>query len=199
MKIKSTQEKKYADYLINAQDKGWKNKIDVQRPYRIKLQKLSLGKTLDIGCGIGRNLKALSSKSVGVDHNKFMIQYLNKAGYTAYTVSDFEKSKSSVVGSFDSLLFAHIIEHLSIDESKKMIRSYLKYLKLGGRVVVICPQKKGFSKDSTHVEFHTRDTISKLLSSIDLEVVKEHSFPLPELFGSIFAPNEYWVVAKKIK
>ena len=197
MKIKSTQEREYANYLIKAQDIGWKNKIDVQRPYRNNLQKLSLGRTLDIGCGIGRNLKALSNNSVGIDHNKFMIDHLIEQGYIAYTNSDFKKSKMAKLSSFDSLLFAHIIEHLSVVESEKMIKEYLKYLKSGGRVVVICPQKKGFSKDTTHIKFHTRESIAVLLTKLGLKVVKKQSFPFPEIFGAVFAPNEYWVVAKK--
>lgn len=199
MKIKSTQEEEYANYLIKAQDIGWKNKIDVQMPYRRNLQKLSLGKTLDIGCGIGRNLKALQDGSVGIDHNKFMIKHLNNLGYKAFTTSSFKKSNQSRVVLFDSLLFAHIIEHLTLVESENIIREYLKYLKVGGRVVIICPQKKGFSKDSTHIKFHTRETISKLLTKLGLKVIKKQSFPFPEIIGSIFAPNEYWVVAKKIK
>lgn len=198
MKIKSTQEKEYANYLIKAQDVGWKNKIDVQRPYRINLQRLSLGRTLDIGCGIGRNLKALPDNSVGIDHNKYMIKHLTEQGYSAYTNGSFKKSKLAKLGSFDSLLFAHIIEHLSLVESEDMIKAYLKYLKTGGRVVVICPQKRGFSKDTTHIKFHNRETISDLLTKLNLEIIKKQSFPFPEVFGSIFAPNEFWVVAKKI-
>ncbi len=198
MKIKSTQEKEYASYLIKAQDMGWKNKIDVQRPYRRNLQKLSLGKTLDIGCGIGRNLKALPADSVGIDHNKYMIKHLRDQGYKAYTPSSFKKLEKTATTSFDSLLFAHIIEHLTLAQSEDMIRDYLKYLKNNGRVVVICPQKKGFSKDSTHIRYHTRDTIDMLLTKIGLDVIKKQSFPFPEIVGSIFAPNEFWVVAKKI-
>ncbi len=199
MKIKSTQEEEYANYLIKAQDIGWKNKIDVQMPYRRNLQKLSLGKTLDIGCGIGRNLKVLQGGSVGIDHNKFMIKHLNNLGYKTYTASSFKKSELAKLSSFDSLLFAHIIEHLTLVESEKMIKEYLKYLKVGGRVVVICPQKKGFSKDTTHIKFHTRETITSLLTKLGLNVVKKQSFPFPEIFGAVFAPNEYWVVAKKIR
>ncbi len=199
MKIKSTQEKEYADYLVNAQNSGWKSRIDVQKPYRKKLQSLSLGKTLDIGCGIGRNLKALPIGSVGIDHNKFMVEYLTQNGYKAFTNSSFKKSKFAKTNYFNSLLFAHIIEHMSINESKKMILEYMKYLKRGGNIVIICPQKKGFSKDSTHIQFHNIDSIKDLLNDIGLQIKISQSFPLPEKFGSIFAPNEYWVIAKKLR
>lgn len=197
MKIKSTKDKEYADYIITAQNTGWKSWLDVQLPYRKKLQKLDLGKTLDVGCGIGRNLKALPASSVGIDHNKYSINYLVKEGFIAYTVGDFKKSEHSKVATYDSLLFAHIIEHLTVKESKDMIRNYLKYLKKGGQVVIICPQKKGFSKDSTHITLHDRESIARLLSGLGLKILTKHSFPLPEYFGGIFAPNEYWVVGQK--
>lgn len=198
MKIKSTQQKEYAKYLISAQNNGWKKKLDVQKPYRKKLQNLSLGKTLDIGCGIGRNLLALPKGSVGIDHNKYMVEDLTKKGYLAFTNSGFKRSSISKISSFDTLLFAHIIEHMSPNEAKILINSYLKYLKKGGRVVIICPQKKGFSKDSTHVFFHNRESIEKILSGLNLKIEISHSFPLPEVFGGLFAPNEYWVVAKLV-
>lgn len=198
MKIQSTQEKEYADYLVKAQGIGWKNMLDVQRPYRINIQRLSLGKTLDVGCGIGRNLKSLPNGSVGIDHNTYMVDDLVKQGYLAYTASGFKKSKYSKNELFDALLFAHIIEHMSSEDTEKMIRDYLKYLKKGGKVVIICPQKKGFSKDSTHIKFHNRESISALLSRLNLVILKKQSFPLPEIFGSIFAPNEFWVVAEKV-
>lgn len=197
MKIKSTQEKEYANYLINSQGSGWKNRLDVQRPYRSKLQKLSLGKTLDIGCGIGRNLKALPQGSVGIDHNKYMVEDLTKKGYLAFTNSSFKISKYAKKNTFDSLLFAHIIEHMTAKEAKKMISDYLKYLKKNGNVLIICPQKKGFSKDSTHIQFHDRESISKILKELVLSIQLAQSFPFPELLGPIFAPNEYWVLAKK--
>lgn len=198
MKIKSTQDKAYSDYLITVQNTGWKSRLDVQMPYRKKLQGLKLGKTLDIGCGVGRNLKALPAGSVGIDHNNHMIKHLTGRGFKAYTTKDFLKLKNSNGAKFDSLLFAHIIEHLTLGQSKDMIEGYLKYLKKGGRVVIICPQKKGFSKDSTHITFHDRESITGLLSGLGLRVINKHSFPLPEYFGGIFAPNEYWVIAQKV-
>ena len=47
----------------------WKKLLDVQAPYRWNLQRLKLGLTLEIGCGIGRNLMHLKGQGIGIDHN----------------------------------------------------------------------------------------------------------------------------------
>ena len=63
----------------------WKRVLDVQRPYRWNLERLHLGRTLDVGCGIGRNLQNLGPDAVGVDHNAHSIEICRQRGLTAYT------------------------------------------------------------------------------------------------------------------
>jgi SAM-dependent methyltransferase len=50
-----------------------------QLPYRTHLRVLKLGATLDIGCGVGRNLATSPAGSVGVDHNDFSIDAARRA------------------------------------------------------------------------------------------------------------------------
>ena len=50
----------YADRLRRKEDARWKQVLDVQAPYRWNLRRQELGRTLDVGCGIGRNLVSLS-------------------------------------------------------------------------------------------------------------------------------------------
>ena len=63
-----TRDPEYAVRLATLESKGWKKFFDVQAPYRRNLRKLDLGRTLDVGCGLGRNLMNLEN-GVGVDHN----------------------------------------------------------------------------------------------------------------------------------
>ena len=53
---KNTSGKDYTKRLVDKQFVWWKELLDVQRPYRYNINKLDLGFTLDLGCGIGRNL-----------------------------------------------------------------------------------------------------------------------------------------------
>jgi len=66
----STKNEDYTKRLLD-QSVWWKRILDVQRPYRIHLQRLNLGCVLEIGCGIGRNLINLGkdTRSIGIDHN----------------------------------------------------------------------------------------------------------------------------------
>ena len=195
-KGKDTKGVDYADRLQRLSDEKWKKVLDVQRPYRWNLSRLKLGKTLDVGCGIGRNLGNLSKDSVGVDHNKHSVKVAKDEGYNAVTVEEFKKDKKKYgKDSFDSMLLAHVLEHLSTDEGVEIIKSYLPYVK--DKVVVICPQQKGFKTDDTHVNFLTHEDIYAIMVRAGLKVEKTYSFPFARPVGHVFKYNETVVVARK--
>lgn len=191
-----TSQQTYTKRLQTLQGRKWKERLDVQRPYRWNIRRLKLGKTLDIGCGIGRNLENLNKNSVGLDHNLHSIKVSKSKGLLAFTPNQFKKSPYNKKGSFDSILLAHVIEHLKPVEAKQIIGEYLPYLKKNGRVVIICPQEKGFSSDETHVTYFDSKKISKLLDQLGLTVTKTYSFPFTKHFGKVFTYNETIVIAK---
>jgi SAM-dependent methyltransferase len=192
----ATSREDYADRLLRLETKGWKRALDVQRPYRWNLTRHQLGRTLDVGCGIGRNLAALSADSLGVDHNAQSVELARQRGYRAVTVSEFTADPPAPA-SFDSMLLAHVVEHMTVDQARELIRSYLPYLRPGGRVMLICPQRRGFATDATHVQFFDLPALRALARSLGLVVTREYSFPLPELAGRIFPYNEYCLVAAR--
>lgn len=79
----------YADRLNHLQNKWWKGVLHVQAPFKAHIRHLGLGRTLDVGCGIGRNLHYLTTGSVGVDHNPFSIETARAAGLDAYATDKF--------------------------------------------------------------------------------------------------------------
>lgn len=193
---RGTEGEKYTNILVNGSGAGWKRALDVQRPYRWNLRRLQLGKTLDVGCGIGRNLGNLSSESIGVDHNKHSVDLAKRAGHKAVTVDEFKKKTSLYKkGSFKSMLMAHVLEHMSTAQGKAIIKEYLPYIE--EKVVIICPQKKGFTTDETHVNFLTHGDIEKILIDCGLGIEKSYSFPFPKRVGDIFTYNETVVVGIK--
>ena len=191
----------YAERLQRLETARWKQVLNVQAPYRWNLRRLELGRTLDVGCGIGRNLSHLADGKnpapVGVDHNATSIEIARQRGFTAYTVEEFHESADAKPDSFDAILASHLVEHLLEPDAKAVVESYLPYLRSGGRIVFITPQEKGYTTDATHIRFSGFDEVSALAQDVGLSVLKTYSFPFPRFAGKFFAYNEFVVVARK--
>ena len=195
MKQKNTKGQDYTERLNKLSNAKWKQIFDVQKPYRWNLSRLNLGKTLDVGCGIGRNLKNLQHDSIGVDHNESAVIQAKESGLHAFTVDEFNKQKNIKKDYFDSMLLAHVLEHMSTKQGTDILKQYLPYVK--NKIVIICPQEKGFTTDDTHVNFLKHSDIEKILLGIGLSIDQSYSFPFPRVIGKFFTYNETIVVAKK--
>lgn len=174
----------------------WKRVVDVQAPYRWNLRRLLPHQaTLDVGCGLGRNLAHLAAGSVGVDHNPTSVQACLDAGLVAMTVSDFLAVGPEDPASFDGLLVAHLVEHLPPGDAAAVLAPYLPYLAPRATVVLICPQERGFASDETHTTFTDQAALARLARDLGLDVTKQYSFPLPRAAGRFFTYNEFVTVA----
>lgn len=192
---KDTKGAEYTERLKKLSGTKWKKIIPVQYPYKLNLKSLKLGKTLDVGCGIGRNLGNLSKDSIGVDHNEESVKISRLLGYNAVTTDQFFSEKIKYAPeAFESMLVAHVLEHLTTNEGKKLIKQYLPFVK--NKVVVICPQEKGFDTDDTHVNFLTHQDIEEILKSCGLKITRSYSFPFTRKVGKIFTYNETVVVGE---
>lgn len=183
--------------MIRKRSAGWKQLLQAQAPYRWHVRKLCPGRTLDIGCGIGRNLEHLGDRAVGVDHNEICIQTARSRGLNAYTSKEFGGSPDAVAESFDYLLFAHVLEHLAPENAVGLVQEYLPFLKPGGGIVIITPQERGYATDATHVNFLDHAGQRRIAEEAGLEVTRQYSFPLPRLAGKIFAYNEFVAVVRE--
>jgi len=193
----STAGQTYAERLERLSGKRWKKILNVQAPFRANIRRLKLGRALDVGCGTGRNLHYLDVGSVGVDHNPFSIQVARDAGLEAYTVDEFFANPAlTAAHSFDSMLSAHVVEHLQHDEVRTIMASYLPMIKPGGRVVFITPQERGYGSDSTHVTFADFAVLRQLADDLGLTLEKTYSFPFPRFAGKAFTYNEFVQVAR---
>lgn len=193
----STEGAEYADRLARLETVWWKRALDVQRPYRWNLRRLDPGFTLDIGCGLGRNLSHLDGFGVGVDHNPESVAIARSRGLTVFTPDEFAASEYAAPGRFDSLLCAHVVEHMPIDVAVELLRPYLASVRAGGKVIIITPQERGFRSDPTHVEFTDFDALRALADRLDLAMESARSFPLPRAAGRAFTYNEFVVVARR--
>jgi 2-polyprenyl-3-methyl-5-hydroxy-6-metoxy-1,4-benzoquinol methylase len=193
--FKDTSEPWYTARLNTLGNKKWKILFGAQRPFKTPITNLSLGKTLEIGCGVGRVLQWLPN-SIGVDHNSTSIEIARDRGLIAFTNKDFHLSEFAISESFDSILMAHFLEHLTQDERNSIMKEFRKYLKPEGRLVIICPQEAGFRSDSTHIQFLDFNSIKEYGLCHDFIVELAKSNPFPRLFGKLFKYNEFFMVLK---
>ena len=166
-----------------------------QAPYRWNIRRLDLGRTLDVGCGIGRNLAHMDGNGVGVDHNPDSVRICRERGFEAFVPADFLASEYARPGRFDALMSAHVIEHLTPDEATEMMTTYLPFVRAGGRIVLITPQERGFATMPTHITFTDADALATLCTDAGLLVRDRRSFPLPRRAGAWFTYNEFVVEA----
>jgi SAM-dependent methyltransferase len=187
----------YAERLARLEGARWRQVLDVQRPYRWNLRRLGLGRTLDVGCGLGRNLLALDD-GVGVDHNVDSVATARARGLRAWTTQEWPTCPDAVPSSFDSMLVAHVLEHLDETAADAVLASYLPFLKPDATLVLICPQEKGYTTDHTHVRFVDEQGLRATARRMGFSPVRQFSFPLPRAAGKVFPYNEFLLVAQRL-
>ena len=199
--MQDTKSQDYAHYLIEKRNR-FRTKF-LQLPYQTHLRFLRPGKTLEIGCGAGRNLVTLNKESVGIDHNPLLVNSCRDIHLNAYTTEEWDERGKSEIGTFDSILIAHVAEHLTSADFTELLKKYSIYLKNGGRFIIICPQEVGYASDPTHVEFMDFIRLEKALlnsavgSNFSMKVERKYSYPFPRFMGKIFIYNEFIVIGRK--
>ena len=188
----------YAERLIKLQTARWKQWVDVQAPFRWNLRRLDPGFTLDIGCGIGRNLLHLPGQSVGIDVNEHCVRAAKARGLTAFTPSEFRRSAEyNRPGRFDAILLAHVAEHMTEDQVVGLLEEYEALLRTGGKLILISPQEAGFRSDRTHVQLMDFAGLARISRRLGCELEQSFSFPFPRWVGRLFTYNEFVVVGRK--
>lgn len=192
----STEGEDYARRLQRKQEAAWKRIVPVQAPYQWNLRRQGLGRALDVGCGIGRNLATLGAGSVGVDHNATSVAIARGRGLVAYTPAEFEASEAGRPGAFDGMLLAHVVEHMDLPAARDLLAQYVPHVRPGGRVFFVVPQERGHASDPTHVRFTTGEDLVDLARGAGLVPGRPRSFPFPRAAGRAFIYNETCLLAE---
>ena len=185
----------YVHRLKGISDKRIKKFLSPFNPYRRNLRRWISGNCLEIGCGIGRNLSYLENPAnIGVDLNLSAVEYCKSIGHTAYISEQFDALAEHRAG-FDNILLSHVLEHMELPAAIDLIKHYLPALKPTGRIVIVCPQLRGFKSDPTHVEYMNFKSLSTIVARCGLVIEQQFSHPLHRTFGRLFIYNEFVVIA----
>ncbi len=188
----------YAERLTRQQTARWKRWLDVQAPFRWNMRRLTPGFTLDIGCGIGRSLEHLRGYGVGVDTNESCLRVARARGFTVFTPEAFRNSAEyNRAGRFDTILLAHVAEHMREDEVVPLLQQYEALLRSNGKLILIAPQEAGFRSDPTHVVLMDFERLTRISDRLGFELERAFSFPFPRWVGRLFTYNEFVVVSRK--
>lgn len=190
----STATPDYTQRLARLEQSGIKRLLPTQVPYQWNLRRLRLGRVLDVGCGLGRNLLNLGPDSVGVDHNPHSVQACRERGLNAYTPDELAAAPDCGPGSFDSLLIAHVLEHVDEDTASALLEQYLPLVAPGGKVVMITPQEVGYRTDATHVRWVGFEELRRHADRVGISVRRTYSFPFGRPMGKVFPYNEFVLV-----
>lgn len=191
----TTADAAYTRRLQHLELASWKRRLDVQAPYRWNVRRLCPGRVLDVGCGVGRNLGHLEGRAIGVDHNEHSVAVARSRGYVAFTPAQLESEGHARRGAYDTLLAAHVLEHVMDQDATELLSNYLPLLRPGGRVVLITPQESGFRSDATHVRWVDFAELRRTSEGLGLHVLYERSFPFPRTAGRVFRYNEFVHIA----
>lgn len=142
------------------------------------LNKLNLpknAKILDVACGYGRNMKLIMQNTQyeieGVEINSHIVAINCQSGLDCCTVEDFHNKVVDNKLQYDCMIFSHIVEHFHLNELKDFLDFYLKFLKLGGAVIIATPLMwKGFYWDFDHIKPYHPIGINMVFGNNDAQV-----------------------------
>lgn len=192
----ASSEDDYAERLSTVQGTWWKRLFPVQAAYAWNLRRLDLGFVLDVGCGVGRDLENLRGNGIGVDVSETAVRFCREKGFEAYLKSEFDASGIASRHTFDSVLIAHVLEHMTRLEAVALLDEYRPLARAGGKIVLICPQERGYASDESHVTFLDSHDLIEIAHEAGLAVERVYSFPFPRRLGKLFVYNESVVVAR---
>ena len=134
---------------------------------------------------------------VGVDHNSESIAVARALGLRAWTTDEWPECPDAVPGSFDTLLLAHVLEHLDEQEASDLLATYLPFLRPRASMILICPQERGYASDPSHVRWVDFSTLDRTARGSRFEPVRAYSFPFPRVVGRVLPYNEFVLLAER--
>lgn len=144
-----------------------------------KLDTKLMGKTLDVGCGIGDFLE-FRQLTLGVDVDPDTVKYCESKGFPVSLMRD--NTIPFPAASFDSVILDNVLEH--IENPMPLLLEINRVLTHQGIFLVGVPGELGFNSDSDHKAFYSKDHLKLTLTDAGFECQELFDMPLPLTFLS---------------
>jgi hypothetical protein len=175
----------YFEYLHR---RSWWRK-QVRQGYLRDIRQQCIGKTIDLGCGVGELLKLLPNGSIGLEINPFAVRYCQAEGLNVALydpASDDYRLEGLDQRGFSTLTMNHVLEHLD-DPGEVLFKLFESGKRLSiQRFVFTVPGWKGYLSDPTHRTFVDMAYLGKkgLLNPPYYRLIRAQYFPFNHYFFS---------------
>lgn len=153
------------EYEVISGKKDGYERWNIGRLHLVSEEIKSIGKILDLGCGLGHMVRFLKakfpfSKLYGCDFSEFAISKCKELSNDNFFVSncyDFYEKENE----FDYIVCTEVLEHIS--KPKKLIKAIKKGLKKDGKLILTTPIKDNYSMQKDHYNEYTQDELIDLI------------------------------------
>jgi 2-polyprenyl-3-methyl-5-hydroxy-6-metoxy-1,4-benzoquinol methylase len=185
-----TRSQEYREYLESKYLPGRRLYLDGWI-YPRYLKEFVPGTIYDFGCGVGSFLgfcKRRGVSAVGIDSNPSMVEACLAHGLKAQV--DDVVSPRTITVPISNVICDNVLEHLTEDRIELFFESMKSLIRREGVLLLVVPNRKGFSRDPTHVTFVERDLIERIARDHGLSLSLKFNFPLKNRFlGERFVFN----------
>lgn len=164
-------------------------------------------RVLDVGCGVGQNLRYFSPKSVGITYaDDNSLAYVKKRYGLNFRKFNIDETWPNDLGMFDTVFSADSIIHFL--SPFKMLLEARRFLKDDGTLIIMIPQSSLLFKEDEfigHWYTFNKKTLTHSIEHAGFTVIKYFGYirSLPKWLNTLLNPltsrfGPYlWVVAKK--
>ncbi|MFZ5551803.1 MAG: class I SAM-dependent methyltransferase [Bacteroidota bacterium] len=133
----------------------------------LEAEKLTSGKVLEVGSGMGYGMEILSPKAekyVMLDKFQFDLSKIKDPGKVKFLKTEVPPFKDIPDNEFDFIVSFQVIEHIKND--KLFLQEMARVLKPGGKAILTTPNiKMSLSRNPWHIREYTVEGLEKLMKN----------------------------------
>lgn len=144
----------------------------------------SIGNVLEVGCATGYVLNYIGWGGVGIDIIPERVRYAQKT-YPELTFIVASATNLPMTERFDTVILAEILEHVSFDIAKKIVKECFK---IGDKLLITVPVGK-WAVNSEHLWLPSDSMVRELLNGFNRKTSRDKHF----LYYEVTTPEENYL------